>query len=236
LGDRLADETVKKDDKSEDRSARAFSNLAAALNQLKGKVEAIAEAKPKVEAPAKKIYTRAELRAAVNAGNITEDQMDETLERQLREEMKNESRQLVTTESAAIARTAKIGAQIDTYIDAHPDLKDKESELFLKVAAKFNDLVSQRGLNREDLSTELLAMELVLGEPKPRSRKRELEATEEAGGSGGGPDNLPVSDGWAKGLSPKLKTFYENQIAKKIYKDTSDPRLVAELKRARSAH
>lgn len=231
---------AEKTDKTEqERRDDALKNLTAAFNQLKGKVEAQAE-KPKTEekAPAKKVYTRAELRKGVNDGQITEDQMDEILERQAEERISAKFDERLKTETATGKRVAKIEAQIDTIIDANPDLKNNESDLFKKVAAKFNDLVNERGMDRKDLNTELMAMELVVGHAAPKGRKRELEAHEETGGAGGGHDRGGDDSEaeWSKGIPAKNRDFFKQQIAKGLYTGVNDPRLKKQIERLRKVH
>jgi len=123
-------------EKTAERQAKALENLTSAFEGLKGKVEKAAAAPTETKKPA--VYTRAQLRAAVNAGTITEDQMDETLERQLRESLRAEAKTEITQTTEAVARNTRLSTQIDALADAHPELKDKTSDLFLKVAAKFN--------------------------------------------------------------------------------------------------
>ena len=230
----------KKDDKSGDRAATALANLTAAFNQLKGEVKANAE-KPKDAAPSAqptKIYTQGELRAAVNAGTITEDQMIATLRKQDKDALAAETDTKIANAVATAERKTRLVTQIDAIIDAHPDLKNNDSDVFKKVATKFSELVAN-GQKKDDLYTELLAMQLVLGESaaKPKGRAREREAHEETGGGGGGSDRGGGDDdGWSKGLPPKLKTYYQKAIDKGLYKGPTDPKLVAELKRAKGAH
>lgn len=224
-------------EKTAERQAKALENLTSAFEGLKNKVDKTAAPPADTKRPA--VYTRAQLRAAVNAGTITEDQMDETLERQLRESLRAEAKTEITQTTEAVARNTRLSAQIDALADAHPELKDKTSDLFLKVAAKFNELTDPSGRNmpKGDLATELTAIEFVVG-TKPKPRKRELEATEETGGGGG--DNSGTGggdeDGWSKGLSKRQKGFYETQINKGLYKGHADPRLKKELARIRGSN
>lgn len=230
-----AEKTAEAARTAEERRTKALENLTAAFTDLKGKVEK--QAAPKEEGKKPTIYTRAQLRAAVNAGTITEDQMDETLERQLTDRLLAAGKTEITQTTETVARNTRLSQQIDTLADAHPELKDKTSDLFQKVAAKFNDLVTRASdpeAAKKDLATELTAIEFVVGGKKPTPRKRDLEATEETGGGGGGDGGSPPEeDAWAKGLSKGQKAHYEKQIGRGMYKSTSDPKLKKEIEFAR---
>lgn len=221
-------------EKTAERQAKALENLTSAFEGLKAKVEAKPEKPTEGEGKKPVVYTRAQLRKMVNDGQITEDQMDAQLEQQLRESVRAEVKTEIAQTTETATRKATLSAQIDAHTDAHPELKDQNSDLFKKVAAKFNELVG-RGLPKGDLATELTAIEMVVGGAK--GRKRELEATEETGGDGdAGKGGGAEDDGPWKGIPAKNREYYKKQIAKGIYSGTGDARLKKELARIRGAN
>jgi hypothetical protein len=207
--------------------------LATQLARVEGTVEGLKSGQqPKPDAPAR-VYTRAELRAMVTAGQITEDQMDSQLEMQL--EAKLAARVDSTTSAAAVQAqaAATVETQMAAYIDAHPDLLDTESDLRAKVQEEFDYLVGVCKDDPKDKRTELKAIRSAVGALAPKGRKKEPEPSEETGGSDGAPAKGGADDGWAKGLTAAQKAHYQKKINQNIYKGTSDKNLLAEVAIAR---
>lgn len=178
------------------------------------------------------IYTRTQLRALVNEGKITEDQMDATLEQQLEAKL-NKKVESTAIETAKETRAStEIGAQLNAYTAAHPDIIVEGSDLRNKVIEEFNYLVSLG--DPENKTTELKAVRAAIGPLTPKGRRKQPEAHEETGGSGDDARGSGNADtGWAKGLSPAQKKHYQKQIDRNFYNGPTDKRLVAEVKIAR---
>jgi hypothetical protein len=109
-------------------------------------------AAPASPAPETRVLSREELRAGVEAGTITQEQMDAELERQV--EMRVEQR--VASKQEIKDRGAKIGAQIDQYLERVPDLDDPTSDNHKRVRAEFAALRKLDFPN--DATTELMAL------------------------------------------------------------------------------
>lgn len=211
----------------------AEKRASAAEGEAKGLKEAIkAIPQPKEKAQPAKEFTRAELRAKVNAGEITEDQKDDILERQNRSSFLKEAEAIAERKVSTSRAAASVGDQIAAYVGVFPDINKEGSATRAKIQAAFDELVELKD-DPAALSTELKAIKIALGPLKTGAGRRPAPDAHEDVGSGNDGDNKPVTDGWAKGLSPKLKKHYEKQIDRGIYKGHADPRLVAELKFAR---
>lgn len=219
-----------------DAERKARQKLETELARVSGTVEGLKSGQQKPTETT--TYTRTQLRAMVNEGKITEDQMDTQLE--IQQEAKFNKR-IEERTAAAVTETraaTKIGAELAAYTDAHPDLLDEDSDTRAKVQTEFDYLVGL-GDDPKNPATELKAVRAALGQIAPKGRRKQPEMHEETGGSGGdsrerGADN----DGWAKGLTSAQKAHYTRQVNKGIYKDFNDKNLKAEIALAgrRRAH
>lgn len=212
----------------------AEKRAAAAEGEAKGLEKAL-KAAPKTEKPApkaEKVWTCAELRAQVNDGTITEDQMDEMLDHQREKKFAKLVDEKVTAKVAAAQTGNKVSDQITAYVDVFPDINKAGSALRAKVEKEYQELVANE--SPETLATELAAIKIACGPLRTGAGRKPAPDAHQDVGEGGGSDNgRPETDGWAKGLSPKMKTHYEKLIGRGMYKSHSDPRLVAELKLVR---
>jgi hypothetical protein len=167
-----------------------------------------------------KRYSRADLLAAVANQQITQEQADTEWERQIREDAlataTQAAREIVTTAT----RTESVTAQISSYVEAEPELKDKSSDTYQKVAEEFRALVNL-GDDPKSLTTELKAIRAALGPIEKlkaaKSGRTSHEGHRETGGGGGaGPKG---GQGNLK-LSAKERTHYEGKVGPgKLYKD-----------------
>jgi hypothetical protein len=202
------------------------------LARLSGTVEGLKASQQKPADTAPTIYTRAQLRAMVNDGKITEDQMDAQLEAQLEAKLTQKVETTAKATAAETRITAEVNSGIAAYLEAFPDLNDLESETREKVHAAF-DRLCRRGAP-DNVATELSAMEAALGPLTPKGRKKQPETHQETGGSGSGPRDRNDTDAtWAKGLTAAQKAHYQKQIDRGGYSGTTDKRLVAEVKLVR---
>jgi hypothetical protein len=208
--------------KAAERAARAEGKAAA--------LETVVAAKP-AKQQTEKTFTRQELRALVNEGKITEDEMDETLTKQLRASITSEVKATVSAENTAKA----VSDEIARYVEAFPDINVEGTTLRAKVQAEFEDLV--KGGSPNTLATERAAIKIACGPLNiSAGRRPKPDAHEETGSGASGEGGKPDTDGPFKGLSANQKKHYQKMIDRGIYKGASDPKLVAELKLARKGH
>lgn len=211
--------------KAIERAARAEGEASA--------LKTVVAAKPAESAPpADKTFTRAQLRASVAAGDITEDQMDDILEAQLEKKLtaKLEGKTVSTVAAADQARS--IQAKIDGYVDVHPDLVVDGSDLRKRVQVEFNELVAI-GDDPKNVATQLKAIRAAVGPLKQQGRRPKPESFDDTGGAGGNDDRDDSGGVW-KGIPARNKAYYQKLISKGIYKGESDKTLAKELNAIRA--
>jgi hypothetical protein len=224
---------------SGDRQQQALSTFQDELARLSGKLEGIAEvvkSNPTASAsatPQTQTYTRSQLREMVNSGTITEDQMDEQLEMQLRESITAKAEAQTDAKLQKATIEGKVLGQIDSYMERNPKLKDKSSPIYQRVKKAFDELV-ELGDDAGSMTTELKALKIALGaNPSMQGKRKEPDTFEDTGGSGGG-ERLGESDsGWAKGLNAGQREYYKTMLTKGLFKGSDDPNFKAEIEIAR---
>lgn len=196
--------------------------------RLEERVKAGGETKPKT-------YTRAELLAAVENGQITQAQADEAWEAQITAKVTESVTRDWMQHETARERAQRVSSEISRYKAAVPDVTDPASDTRRKVAEEFQYLVSI-GQPRT-VETELAALRSVLG-PVDRLEKRDVtrekRPTHQEGNGGGGrpPRDGGNPNGPPANLPPRYKAHYERMIEKGMYSGWDDKRLQSELKRA----
>ena len=182
--------------------------LAAELAELK---------KVKTVEPPKR-YTRADLNAAVTAGQRTDAQADELLAKQIKEDTKNEVTQEVLSTVKAEAAQQKVVSDLAEYKRLAPEILDEDSDTRKKIGEEYRDLVDAGMPN--NLATERAAIRAVLGPLEKlkvaKSARRDDEHHEETGGRSSG-NRTPKNK--VEGLSARQKEFYDSKIKLGVYKD-----------------
>lgn len=189
-----------------------------------------------------KTYTKAELKAAVEAGQITQEQADDAWdqqrETQIREAARTEALNAVTAKSTK----ERIDGDIESYKRLKPEIMESGSDIRTKVEAEFQYLVRELGEPGSGpgvLKTQLKAIRAVLGPldrlEKAASARRAADHEQQGGGSGEGKGKGGgEGGGGGKALHEHLtgdnKAYYEKGIKAGRYKDWKD--VDAELKYA----
>lgn len=122
--------------------------------------------------PAQKVYTIAELNAAVDAGNIARAEADRYVEEII---IPRRTAQVVEQREANLASRlpmVKAVEQINEYRKYLPFLNDKSSPEFQRIATQYGELVGQ-GLPNNEV-TEALAVKLLHGNLETHRKKAEL--------------------------------------------------------------
>lgn len=176
---------------------------------------------PEKKADAPKVYTRAELKAAVEASQISQDHADDIWARQV---------QNVATENAtraaldAVERKSqqeRIETDLAQYKRLVPDLLDRTSDTFAKVREEFQDLVKNGSPN--SLTTERTAIRAVLGSLEKlqaaKAAARSAEHHEESGAGGEGGQRKKGTGKLVDTLSDREKKYYASLIEKGHHKD-----------------
>jgi hypothetical protein len=181
-------------------------------------------------------YTRAQMKAAVDAGQISQEQADEAWAKQIEQTAIESATAAVTGNLAEQKTKERIDSDLKSYKRLKPDILDKSSETFQAIKAAFDDL-RETGMPN-DLRTELAAIKSVLGPveklEKASKASRSQEHEEQGGGEGGAPKQKAGSGKKLhQYLSGDAKAYYEDGIKKGRYKDWDA--VDAELKYARGS-
>ena len=163
--------------------------------KLQGQITSLGQAPAEPaepEAPAKKVYTAAELEQAVMDGHITQSQSVQIIREQDKDSIREEIRASEQrTRKEIIAETA-LNAKKQAYIDAYPDVLVDGTTDRNKLLSSYNELVADG--SPDSASTEIAAMKLAFG-PPPNSTPRDKTAeSREVDASGGGGAPGPASD------------------------------------------
>ena len=168
-------------------------------------------------APSPRQFTRQQLSAAVESGEITQTEADAVIERQMEE-------RIVTRQAATARETAGVDAQqreLGAYQSAVPELMLDDSPTFKQVAQQLAYLQTVLGYP-ENTATRLAAVQAVLGPLHSlRSSVAVVTApdTRSEGGSGSGnaqPDRKPDR---RTELTAEQTTDYGELIRQGVYKD-----------------
>lgn len=118
--------------------------------------------KPAVEKPVERIFSKVELRQAVIAGQISQDQADEYEEKiliphRVQETLHQERERERQHEPLNRART-----DIQDYFAVAPELRDRNSQVFTNVAQTYRYLVENYGMPENEV-TQALAIQHSMG-------------------------------------------------------------------------
>lgn len=213
----------------------------AALNSATEKYEALARefeafkagggGKPQANDQPKR-HSRAELKAAVTAEQITQEQADDIWNKQVKDEIREEAVAAAREDARRESQQERIDTDIAQYKRLEPEIGDKSSETFGKIREEFQYLVRNGSPN--NVATELAAIRGVLGPldklEKAKSARRAAEHHEESGAGGDGKPNKSGKSLFDQ-LDSRKKAHYERLISQGQYKDKAA--VEAELKYAK---
>lgn len=201
-------------------ASRKSEALEATVNELKAKLEAATAEKR--EAPKK--WTKAELKAAVAAEQITQDQADAQWEHQIREETRAEAQQTAHATVTAVERAKEVNAAIERYKAVAPEILDDSHETRQAIRTEYQALV-KLGDDPKDVATQLKAIRAVLGPierlEKARNGTTQHDTHRETGGGGGGGGGKKPTGKLFDRLSPENRAYYEAGIKQGRYKDVA---------------
>jgi len=230
------------DEKFEKRIKAALASQRAHYESQLGNVRAEFEAykagagsKEKADDTPKR-FTWAQLKAAVDGGQITQEQANDTWAVQVRQEALEAASSAAHDIVDRKATKERIDGDIAEYTRLKPEIMDEGSEVRNRIKEEFKALVDMGmpGEAGKNLSTQLAAIRAVLGpldKLKNAASARRAQESEEQGGSGGGePKNKGAGKKLVDHLKGDAKEFYERGIKQGRYKDWSA--VEAELKYA----
>jgi hypothetical protein len=179
--------------------------------RLEERLRVQAERKEEPEPP-KKVYTRQELRAAVTEGTIDDDQLEEIWAKQLREQTRLDTAELIDTRDRKRDTESFVDTETVRYLDAHPDVRTVGSSDWKAVKDEF-DFFTKMG-DPENKATELKALRAAFGSnptriPERTASHRETPADSSGSpGTGGGDRNVDIMNRIPKNLRP----YYRDQL------------------------
>ena len=183
-------------------------------------------------AQAPKRYTQAELKAAVDANQITTEQSNEIWAKQVKAEATEEAIAAADEHVTRKQAQESIDADLAKYKRLAPEILDSSSKERTEIVARYRKMV-KNGLP-STLATELAAIEAVMGPleklERARSATRRQEHDEQSG-SGGEDGKKLTGNKLVDALDPRKKEHYQKGIAAGRYKDWKE--VEAELKYAR---
>jgi hypothetical protein len=206
-----------------ERYQREIGGLRAEFDAFKAGVGTGGNARDDDSRQAKR-YSKAELKAAVAAEQISQDQMDDIWERQIKAEAVAEATKAATDAVTRKATQESVDGDIARYSQLAPEILDEGSDERKRVREEFTYLVS-KGQPR-NVATELLAIRAVLGPldklERARSARRSEEHHQDVGGGGGGGERKPKGGAALTydSLTPREKAHYDKNMGPgKLYAD-----------------
>lgn len=205
------------------RMDEATGELKDRIRQLEARLDAAPREKP---ADQPKRWTRAELNAAVEARQITQDQADDVLDRQIREDAKAEAAQVAHDTVIGTQRKEHVTSQLARYKRAEPEIVVAGSDVRKRITEEFRYLVDELG-DQNSIDTELKAIRAVLGPidrlEKSRAGRPDAETHQEAGQGGeSGKPKVDKDTPLVGKLDKRQRDYYEGQIKSGQYKDWKD--------------
>lgn len=178
--------------------------------------------------------TLAQLKAAVEAGTISDVQMAEEIRRQDREDIQADLEQKMAARLETSSVESRREAQAQKLVAEYPDFNDRSSDLFKAAAAAWQELINDGAA--DDSLTRLTAMKMA-AKAQPKVELRETTAQRqrsvEAAGSSSGRTSTKKTEssagGWPSWLEPHRREYYEEAISKGRYTGRKDPMLEKEL-------
>lgn len=192
-----------------------LNNLTADMNaKFSSQQRRIDELTEKQNAPVE--IPRSELLQKVDDGEISQAEADKVWE----DQMVTKAAQSIKTVVEDTATANKLQSELAEYESKVPELSDKSSELYAKVAKEFQHFTNELGMP-DTTSTTLAAVRSVVG---PASKLKIVKVTKSDGenyeeNSGGGDSGLKLNDDGTPKLTDRQKKHYGKCIDSGLYKD-----------------
>lgn len=166
-----------------------------------------------------KRYSRVDLKAAVAAGQVTQDQADDIWAKQVKDEAREEAVAAAREDSSRRTQTEQIDRDLTAYKRLAPEIKDKTSDTFEKVRAEFQYMTRNGSPN--NLATELAAIRAVLGPLDKLEKAKSATRSEDHDQQGGGgrQEERKTGKKLVDTLSAREKEHYAGMIKRGHYKD-----------------
>ncbi len=171
-------------------------------------------------------FTAVELDQHIEEGRITQTQASEQLIKQAQARTDAEIDRRVDDRASQLMRGSTLQAEMNKYLEKVPTLSDADSETFARVATEYNYLTQNLGMAPDTPETRLAAVRGVLGPVETlgeiQKSKASFETQEETGSLGGSELHNDGKDLTWTDLSPGQRTYYDQMIQAKQYKDRAE--------------
>ena len=217
----IQDQKATKDQLQQEREARIRLEEQVKVLQA-GKVDPV------------KIFTRAEVKAMMDEGKISQEQADEYFDHVTEAKIRDSLTKEIRTSEAQREKLSRVKSELDQYTALVPDVLKEGTDDRKQVAEEYKYLVSLG--SAENIATELAALRSVYGPIDKLSKRKDMKSERESfqDGAGKGTEEKAKETGVPKGLPDRYKDYYAKMIDKGFYDGWNDPKLQKELKRANS--
>src|SRR3990167_8304959 len=168
-----------------------------------------------------KRYTQADLKAAVDAQQITQEQANDVWAKQMREETREIAEAAATAVVTGRTQKERIDSDLSAYKRLKPEILERGSEVRTKIEGEYAYLKSIG--DPDSVETELKAIRAVLGPldklEKSASASRAQENDEQGGGGSDGKQRGGAGKTLFDQRSEEVRKKYEGMIERGLYKD-----------------
>ena len=192
------------------------SALETQLARTQGRIEGMAQ-KPDEPVVPTQTYTRAQLNAAVEAGQIDQDGADRLHEQQLTDKITRDVTKSVTDAQAANSGQTLASSEVAQYRIARPDVLVEGSKDRDRVQDEYTRLTAMG--QPANLATEALAMRIAFG-PADKLKPGTRDTHQESGGAGADAERETAGK-WPKEMGEAQKRYYKGQINNGVYTEKS---------------
>jgi hypothetical protein len=196
-----------------------FDQLVATVGELANAVKdgARQAAKPPEAPKVEKVLSRMDLRAAVEAQQLTQEEADSIWDKQMLEQARKVAREEASQTLSVKQTTQRVDEDLRRYRAAVPNAWKEGTEERAKLADEYRYLVS---IGQPDTKeTELAAMRSTFGpvDKLGKARSTTVVDTDESTAGGGGEDT-PTKKDPVKGLDARQRAHYQKGIEQGRYK------------------
>ena len=203
------------------------------IAEMNGRLQGLSETGQPRKAEDEPKISRAQLRAKVEANEMTEAEAEQVWENQFERRLGQRIDSTVKTAIGEARTVNNVGVQIDAYSEVMPEVMTEGSSARQRVQEEYNFLTSTGA--PDGLATQLqalraafgpiAALKKIKGERPDTSHQDVGSGTGQEGGEGGG----MRGDGTPKGLTARQRTYYTPRVGPgKYYPDWGA--VTAELK------
>lgn len=230
----VAQETTETPAKAEDKGTELFAKQAARTNDLLAELLAQRAAPAAAEAPKQpeaQVYTREQLQAGLDSGQITTIDVADYLAQLRTTAAVKALREEFRVEIATADKSKSVASKLAAYRESYPELNERGSELRQKVVDRLAEL-AEEGHDPKDIRTELLACREAIGaldapvKERTSSRQTSVESSGSRSSSGG---DSSGGDKWPKWVPKQNRDFFDHQLEKGRYTGMTDERLKKDL-------